>query len=76
MPEPASKNIMSDSLELCDTAVCVLHIQLIGTKVLLPKMNNDVFDVDSVFKVSGEMCVLKQFPICILRQYFSHDKSA
>ena len=55
MPQPASKNIMSDSLELCDTAVCFLHIQLIGTKVLLPKMNNDVFDVDSVFKVSGEM---------------------
>ena len=28
-----SKEIISDSVELCETAVCFLHIQLIGTNV-------------------------------------------
>ena len=30
---PVSKEIISDSVELCDTAVCFLHIQLTGTNV-------------------------------------------
>ena len=30
---PASKEMISDSLELCETEVCFLHIQLIGTNV-------------------------------------------
>ena len=30
---PASKEMISDSVELCETAVCFLHIQLIGTNV-------------------------------------------
>ena len=29
---PASKEMISDSVELCETKVCFLHIQLIGTK--------------------------------------------
>ena len=37
---PASKEMTSDSVELCETAVCFLHIQLNGTNVLLQKMHN------------------------------------
>ena len=34
-----SMRMTSDSVQLCDTAVCFLHIQLLGTKVRLPKMH-------------------------------------
>ena len=34
---PASNEMISDSAELWDTDVCFLHIQLVGTIVLLPK---------------------------------------
>ena len=30
---PASKEMISDSVELCETEVCFLHIKLIGTSV-------------------------------------------
>ena len=43
---PASKEVISDSVELCETAVCFLHIQLIGTNVWLPKMDIVPHDVD------------------------------
>ena len=31
---PASREIVSDSVELCETEVCFLHIQLLGTNVV------------------------------------------
>ena len=43
---PASKEMISDSVELCETEVCFLHIQLIGTNVWLPKMHNVPPDVN------------------------------
>ena len=43
---PASKEMISDSVELCENEVCFLHIQLIGTNVWLPKMHNIPPDVD------------------------------
>ena len=43
---PASKEMISDSDELCETEVCFLHIQLIGTNVWLPKTHNVPPDVD------------------------------
>ena len=43
---PASKEMISDSVELCETAVCFLRIQLIGTNVWLPKMHNVPPEVD------------------------------
>ena len=43
---PASKEMISDSVELWETAVCFLHIQLIGTNVLLPKTHNVCPEVD------------------------------
>ena len=61
MRKPASRKIISDSVDLCETDVCFLHIQLLGTNVWLP----DKFTQDShrnrfwVFKIS-EVRTLKQ----------------
>ena len=46
MRRPASREIVSDSVELCDTHVCFLHIQLTGTNVWLPNMHNVPVEVD------------------------------
>ena len=46
MGEPASKEIISASVELCETDVCFLHIQLPSTNVWLPKMHKSPPDVD------------------------------
>ena len=43
---PVSREIISDSVELWETAVCFLHIQLIGTNVWLPKTHNVPPEVD------------------------------
>ena len=43
---PVSKEMVSDSVELWETAVCFLHIQLVGTKVWLPNMHNVPPEVD------------------------------
>ena len=43
---PVSREIISDSVELWETAVCFLHIQLNGTNVSLPKMQNVPPEVD------------------------------
>ena len=43
---PASKEMISDSVELCETEVCFLHIQLIGTNKRLPKTHNGPSEVD------------------------------
>ena len=43
---PASKEMISDSVELCEPEVCFLHIQLIGTNVWLHQMHNVPPDVD------------------------------
>ena len=37
MRKPASREIISASVELCESDVCFLHIQLVGTNVRLPK---------------------------------------
>ena len=43
---PASKEMISDSVELCKTEVCFLHIHPIGTNVWLPKTHNVLLGVD------------------------------
>ena len=43
---PVSREMVSDYVELWETAVCFLHIQLIGTNVWLPKMHNVPPEVD------------------------------
>ena len=49
---PASKEMISDSVELCETEVFFLHIQRIGTNVWLPKTHNVPPDVDFEFSRS------------------------
>ena len=44
--KPASNDMISDSVELWDTDVCFLHIQLIVTNMWLPKMHRIPPDVD------------------------------
>ena len=39
MRNPASNEMISNSVELWDTDICFLHIQLIGTNVRLPKIH-------------------------------------
>ena len=46
MRKPASREIISASVELWETEVCFLHFQLIGTNVWLPKMQKIPPDVD------------------------------
>ena len=46
MRGPASREITSTSVELCETDVCFLHIQLVGTNVRLPEMHRISRDVD------------------------------
>ena len=44
--KPASNDMISDSVELWDTDVCLLHIQLMVTNVRLPKMHKIASEVD------------------------------
>ena len=44
--KPASTETISDFVELWDTDVCFLHIQLVGTNVRLPKMQKILHEVD------------------------------
>ena len=46
MRKPASREIISDSVEQCETDVCFLHIQLTDTNVWLPNMHNISLEVD------------------------------
>ena len=46
MRKPVSREITSASVELCETEICFLHIQLIGTNGWLPKMHRIPPDVD------------------------------
>ena len=46
MRDPASREIISASVEPCETDVCFLHIQLFGTNVWLPSMHKSPPDVD------------------------------
>ena len=44
--KPASNEIISDSVQLYDTDVCFLHVQLMGTYVRLPKIREIHPDVN------------------------------
>ena len=46
MRNPASREIISASVEPCETDVCFLHIQLFGTNVWLPNMHKSPPNVD------------------------------
>ena len=46
MRQPASREISSSFVGLCETDVSLLHIQLIGTNVWLPKMHESPLVVE------------------------------
>ena len=46
MRKPASREMISASVELCETEVCFLHVQLLGTNVWLAKIHKSPSDVD------------------------------
>ena len=46
MRKPASREITSASVELCQTEVCFLHIQVVCTNVRLLNMHRNPPDVD------------------------------
>ena len=55
LPKPSA------SVELCETEVCFLYIQLIGTNVWLPKIHKKPPNVDFlVFQISGKIRIPKQ----------------
>ena len=59
MRKAASRDISSASVELCETEVCFLHIQLIGTNDRLPKMHRIPPDFDfesSMSPAKSESC--------------------
>ena len=65
-----SKDITSDSVELCETAVCFLHIQLIGTNVWCPKIHKIPRDVDFEFSRFRQDQNPETIPVCNVPQCF------
>ena len=60
MRDPASNETISDSVELCETEVCFLQIQLMGTKGRLPKIHKThTWGWFRVFKVTSKVWVLE-----------------
>ena len=57
---PASKEMISDSVELCETEVCFLHIQLIGTNVCSQNAECSARSRFWILKISSKIGVLKQ----------------
>ena len=66
--------MISDSVEVCETEVSFLHIQLIGTNAWLPKMHNVPPDVDILSPQDLlQNRSLETVPICTVLQCFPHD---
>ena len=70
MREPASREMISASVELCETDVRFLHIQLNGTNVRL----QNVYILSPFFQISGKIRVLQQSKF--LLRFVSHDNLA
>ena len=72
---PASHELISASVLLCETAVCFLQVQLIGTNVRLPKMHDIPRDLDFLSQ-SGHLQNRRpggKDLACIPMQCFPHD---
>ena len=67
-----SREIISASVELCETEVCFLHIQLFGTKVRLPKMHKSPSDVYFESSRSPAKISPETVADCIVVQVFHH----
>ena len=60
MRKPASKDVTSGSVELCDTAVCFLRIQLIGRRSTSEDAQKSSRCPLQLFKISCKIGILKQ----------------
>ena len=67
MRRPASSEIVSDSVELCETEVCFLHKQLVRTNVRLPNFHTIPPEADFGVKISSKIGILET---AMLWQYF------
>ena len=71
--KPASNEIIPDSVELWDTDVCFLHIQLMGTNVRLPKTHK--IHLMLILNLQGcqQSLSLEIDPIYNVELYYPHD---
>ena len=74
MLKPATREITSASVELCETEVCFLHIQLIGTNVCLPKVHR--VHPKSILSLQDLQQSQGLETVCIIVLYFPHDNIA
>ena len=73
MRKPASREKNSASVELCETDVCFLHIQLMGSSVWLPNMYKIHPEVDfESSRYLRQSPSPETVPSCILVQCFPH----
>ena len=73
MRNPASQEMISDSVELRDTAVCFLHIQLEGTNVRLPKIHKTPPDIDFESSRSQAKSESWNKPVENAKPFYPHD---
>ena len=73
MRNPASKEMISDSVELCETELCFLHIQLIGTTFLIPKLNKTPLRLILGLQGPQQSLSLGINTICIAEPCFPHS---
>ena len=76
MRKPASRKIISASVELCETEVWFLHIQLIGTDVRLPKIHRILLMLISRLQGLLQNQGLGTILICIVVLCFTRDNVA
>ena len=75
MRKPASREIISASVELCETDVCFMRIKLIGTNVWLPKKaQKSLWFRFWVLEISDKSQSLETVPTCMVVRCFPHDK--
>ena len=76
MRGPASKDMTCDSVELCESAISFLHIQLMGTNVRLPKMPKmppmPIWNLQDFLQSRNPEII----PVCTVLQCFLHDNIA
>ena len=72
---PASKEMISDSVELYETEVCFLHVQLVGTNVWLAKTHNVPPEVDFESSRSHTKTEFEAVAACIVLQCYPHNNN-
>ena len=73
---PASKEMISHSVELCETEVCFLHIQLIGT-IVYGFRKRIMFSQKRMLSPQDLLQIrsLETVPACIALQYYPHNNT-